>query len=188
MTAKDQHKKFLKKELIVKTAEQLFNRHGIKRVTVEEICRTAGVSKMTFYKYYLNKIELVRCLWNRWIDEGLLKLDENDALNIPLPEKIQRMFEWKSNFLSNISKEFIKDILPLNLGYERIIQRFNEFIINAQKRGEIRSTIKPEFLITVLNKLYELARRDEDLRSKYSNLIEFNREFKDFFWYGVISR
>ncbi len=187
MAAKGQSKRFRKKKLLLKTAEQLFNRHGIKRVTVEEICRRAEVSKMTFYKYFLNKIELVRCLWNGWIDEGLLKLDEIDALNIPFREKIQMMFEWKSNFLSDISGEFIRDILPLNLGYERIFQRFNEFIINAQKRGEIRSTIKPEFLITVLNKLYELA-RDEELRSRYNNLIEFNREFKDFFWYGVISR
>ena len=38
-----------KKQSIIKASRDLFMRYGIKRVTVEEICETAGVSKMTFY-------------------------------------------------------------------------------------------------------------------------------------------
>ena len=179
--------KAVKKKLIIKAAEELFNRFGVKRVTVEEICRTAEVSKMTFYKYFSNKMMLVRYLWDGWIDAGLSKMDEIDALDIPLPEKIQMLFEWKSGFLSNISKVFINDIMPLNLSYDRVYQHLIEFIIKAQKRDEIRPNIKPEFLLAVINKLNELS-RDEDLRSVYDNMIEFNREFKDFFWYGIIAR
>ena len=47
-----------KYQQIVETATDLFMRFGVKRVTVEEICRTAQISKMTFYKYFNNKIEL----------------------------------------------------------------------------------------------------------------------------------
>lgn len=179
--------KTVKKELIVNAAEKLFNRFGIKKVTVEEICRTAEVSKMTFYKYFSNKIVLVQNLWDGWIDDGLSKMDEIDALDLPLPEKIQMIFEWKSNFLSNISREFLDDIMPLNLSYDRVYQHLIEFVIRAQKRDEIRSNIRPEFLLAVINKLYELG-RDEELRSTYDSMVEFNREFKDFFWYGIIAR
>ena len=45
---------------LVTTAQELFMRHGIRRVTVEEICSEANISKMTFYKYFKNKIELTK--------------------------------------------------------------------------------------------------------------------------------
>ena len=185
--AKESSKKRSKKETqIVQTAEDLFMNHGIRRVSVEEICRRAGVSKMTFYKYFANKIELVRHLWNEWVDEGYERLDEIDAMDIPLPEKIQMMFDWKTDLLSKMSTEFLDEILPLELEQEKVLRRFMEFIINAQKRGEIRAGINPEFLMVVLDKLYELG-DNEKLRARYPSLIEFNREIKDFFWYGVIS-
>jgi AcrR family transcriptional regulator len=187
MAEKRATKRSRKEMQIAETAEDLFMRYGVKRVTVEEICRRAGVSKMTFYKYFANKIELVRHLWNAWVDEGYERLDEIDAMDIPLPEKIQMMFDWKTDLLSKMSTEFLEEILPLDLEQEKVLRRFMEFIIRAQKRGEIRAGINPEFLMAVLDKLYELG-DNEELRARYPSLIEFNREIKDFFWYGVIER
>jgi AcrR family transcriptional regulator len=187
MAEKPATKRSRKEMQIAETAEDLFMRYGVKRVTVEEICRRAGVSKMTFYKYFANKIELVRHLWNAWVDEGYERLDEIDAMDIPLPEKIQMMFDWKTDLLSKMSTEFLEEILPLELEQEKVLGRFMEFIIRAQKRGEIRAGINPEFLMAVLDKLYELG-DNEELRARYPSLIEFNREIKDFFWYGVIER
>jgi AcrR family transcriptional regulator len=176
-----------KKGQIVETAETLFMRHGIKRITVEEICSKTGVSKMTFYKYFANKTALVKHLWSKWIEEGFEKLDEINATDIPFPEKIQVMFEWKSEFFSKISTEFIEDFLPIEFEQERIIQRFLRFIVEAQRRGDIRPEIRPEFLMAVLEKLSELA-NDDDLRKKYPSFIEFNREVKDFFYFGILAR
>ena len=186
MTREAKEKKSKKIKALTKTAQDLFYKYGVKRVSIEEICQKANVSKMTFYKYFSNKTELVRHVWEEWIDEGCRVLDEIDAQDIPLPDKIQQMFEWKSEFLANISEALIEDIQKLDLKYERSINRFLEFIMNAQKRGEIRSDIKPEFLLTVLDMLYELG-KDKKLRALYSNVIEFDREIKDFFWYGVMT-
>lgn len=185
MAAVRKPKKSRKQAQIVKTAEMLFTRHGLKRVTVEEICLKAKVSKMTFYKYFSNKIDLVRCIWDKWTDEGYAKLDEIDALDIPLPEKIQTMFKWKTDFISKISPELIEELIPLNLEHEKFFSRFMDFIARAQKRGEIRPEVHPKFLMAVLDKLHELG-HDSELRSAYPSLVEFQREVKDFFWYGVI--
>ena len=45
----------VKNDQIVKIGKDLFYKYGIKRVSVEEICAKANVSKMTFYKFYNNK-------------------------------------------------------------------------------------------------------------------------------------
>ncbi|WP_372931944.1 TetR/AcrR family transcriptional regulator, partial [Mariniphaga sediminis] len=53
-------KKYLE---IMKTARELFWKHGFRRVTIQEICEKAGVSKMTFYKHFPNKIDLAKTVF-----------------------------------------------------------------------------------------------------------------------------
>ena len=187
MNAKPVQKKSKKREQIIETAKNLFMRHGIKRVSVAEICNTAEASKMTFYKYFSNKIELAEHIWRKLLEEGFNKLDEIDAMDIPLPEKIQLMFNWKQDFVANISDVFIEEILPINIDVEEYRERFMQFIVDAQKRGEVRPEIRPEFFIAVLDKLQELA-FDEELVKSYSSFIDFNREIKDFLWFGIYAR
>ena len=172
---------------IVETAEALFMRHGIKRVTIEEICRKAGVSKMTFYKYFGNKIELLKHIWNKWMEESFDKMDEINAMDIPFPEKIERMYRWKVEFMSKINTEFIEEFLHIDIGVDKVMQRFMQFIVDAQKRGDIRPEIRPEFIMAVLDKLHELARND-GLMKAYPSFVDFQREVKDFFWYGILAR
>ena len=176
-----------KQRQIVATAERLFQLHGIKRITVEEICRTADVSKMTFYKYFDNKMGLVKHIWESWVEKLFNKLDEINAMDIPFPEKIETIYKWKWSFASQMSPAFMEDFLHIEVDAERITQRFMEFIIESQKKGDIRTEIHPEFIMAVLDKLYEL-KRDEKLRNRYSSLEDFNRELKDFLWYGLLPR
>jgi AcrR family transcriptional regulator len=187
MPSKTNHTNSKKHGQIVKTAETLFTRHGIKRITVEEICQKAGVSKMTFYKYFSNKTDLVAHICNNWIEEGFEKLDEINALDIPFPEKIEMMFKWRTELVSKMSTEFIEEVLPIDLEYGRITERILKFIVDAQKKGNIRPEIRPEFIAAVIDKMHDLA-RNEKLMRIYPSYIEFNRELKDFFWFGLLPR
>ena len=47
--------KNIKYNQILTKGKELFWKYGIKRVAIEEICKQAHVSKMTFYKYFKNK-------------------------------------------------------------------------------------------------------------------------------------
>ena len=186
MDAESTLKKPKTKTQIVETAESLFIRHGIKRITVEEICRESGASKMTFYKYFSNKFELVKHIWNNWMEEGLSKMDEIDSTDVPFPEKIHRMLQWKTDLVSKMSTESIEDILPTELDREKIKNRFLTFIIDAQRKGEIRPNLRPEFVMAAWDKLLELS-EDDHLRQKYPDYLEFEKELKDFFWFGVLT-
>jgi AcrR family transcriptional regulator len=188
MSVKPNQRKSKKRDQIIKTGQNLFLRHGIKRITVEEICHKAGASKMTFYKYFTGKLELVEHIWNQMMAEGYSKLDEINAMDIALPEKIQRMFAWKEQYTANMSDFFIEEIMSLDFDINaQYNQKFMQFIAEAQKKGEVRPEIRPEFFMAVLEKLRELA-FDEELIKKYPSFIEFNREIKDFFWYGIYAR
>lgn len=48
-----------KKQQILDAAQQLFGRHGLKKVTTDDIARDARVSKATIYQLYRNKREIL---------------------------------------------------------------------------------------------------------------------------------
>ncbi|MDY0094749.1 MAG: TetR/AcrR family transcriptional regulator [Candidatus Vecturithrix sp.] len=179
-----------KQQHILTTAEELFFRYGIKRVTVEEICQKAGVSKMTFYKYFSDKIALAKYIWQiRVVDESLAKLDELDALNIPFREKIERIFEFAEQLVAKMENEYIKDFIALDfdrLNLDQIMQRFKQIFTDAQQRGEVRPNIRPEFLLAMHEKTHELM-RDEKLLELYPDYSAYNRECFDFLCYGMLT-
>lgn len=181
-----------KQRQIVETAIELFSRFGIKRVTVEEICQKAGASKMTFYKYFPNKMELLKHIWNGWIDEAYKRLDEIDEMNISFAEKLQKIIEYKTELLSKVSPEYMQEVLHAEPEMEEFIGEvqarnfglFMKFLEKAQARGDMRK-IRPEFFLTVLDKINELA-RDESLMKIYPNHVELMREIQYFLFYGIL--
>lgn len=78
------NKKYLE---IQKTSRELFWKHGFRRVTIQEICEKAGVSKMTFYKYFPNKIELAKTIFTNEVEEGTEKFNRLIEEDIPVAEK-----------------------------------------------------------------------------------------------------
>src|SRR5919107_5991524 len=51
------------KERILQKAHELFNRYGIRSVSMDEIAAQVGMSKKTVYQYYVDKDELVSAVF-----------------------------------------------------------------------------------------------------------------------------
>jgi len=182
-----------KKTQIVQAADSLFKKFGIKKVTVEEICQEAGASKMTFYKYFANKIELVKYLWQQMTDDSMQKLDELDRRDIPFTEKIKVLLKMKEEATSEMGNEYIRDYLEVipellsfyNQIFSQIMVKFMDMIRRAQENGEVRKSMRPEFFLAVVRQLTELA-KDEKLAAIYDNYTEFALEINNFLYYGIM--
>src|SRR5690554_6703803 len=87
-------------------SKELFWKHGFKRVSVQEICQKAGISKMTFYKFFKNKTELAKQVFTDEIVRGLEAFDRLIDSDIPVQEKLKQMLVLKAEGTQNISKEF----------------------------------------------------------------------------------
>ncbi len=183
-----------KYEQILKAALALFNKYGIRRIPVEEICQAANVSKMTFYKYFANKNELVKTLYIRFATDGMKKYQE--IMNQPssFPEKIKLIIQFKLMQFEELSEEFIQDLLNFDdpevqallllkkqESFQQVLQDFAE----AQKRGEIRSDIKIEFILYMLDQIYAMY-QDENLTKLYPNQKELVNELINYFFYGIL--
>lgn len=176
-----------KKKQIVLVAEALFTRHGSKRVTVEEICRKADVSKMTFYKHFRNKVSLVRHIRDIYVEEGFRAFDEIKALDIPFAKKIDRMTQWKAAFGTRINAEFIREMVAIDDVVADVKRRFLNNLKDARDNGEIRDDIDPEFLWLVTDKLSELV-QEGTWKEVFTDFGQYQYQARTLIFYGLLSR
>ena len=58
------------KERILLKAHELFNRYGIRSVSMDDIAAQLGMSKKTLYQYYADKDELVNAVFSGIMDHN----------------------------------------------------------------------------------------------------------------------
>ncbi|MCF8225263.1 MAG: TetR/AcrR family transcriptional regulator [Bacteroidales bacterium] len=185
-----------KKKQLLETGKSLFWKYGFKRVTIEEICAEANVSKMTYYKYFSNKMELVKAIMEKMLTNSMEKYKSIMNSDVPFTEKIEKQLQMKMEGTMDISSEFIDDLMihgePEMMEYmnemtQKVLGIIYQDYVNAQRRGEIRKDVKPEFIIYFLNHLYDMI-KDENLLKMYENPNEMAMELTRFFFYGIANR
>ncbi|MGF1586422.1 MAG: TetR/AcrR family transcriptional regulator [Bacteroidales bacterium] len=182
---------------IVNTGKALFWKHGLKRVTVEEICREAGVSKMTFYKFFPNKVVLAKTIYDRVVDEAYARFkavmyDEN----ITPVEKMQQILIIKMEGSNDVSQEFMKDFYTNpELGLSEFVEEKSRNIWvevikdfkMAQERGWLRNDFKPEGIFLIMSKFKDFF-NDEGLVQMYDTPQELVMEIARLFTLGILGR
>lgn len=185
-----------KRKTILLTGKELFWKFGIKRVTIEEICKEAGVSKMTFYKFFFNKMDLVRTIMDDIYDVSLKEYRSIMDSDLPFTEKVVRTILLKQEQTKAMSNEFFRDFFshaePEMVEYfeqvkNKNIQMIADDYARAQKDGDIRQDIKVEFILYFLNHLLEMT-QDDKLLNLYDHPQDMIMEITKFFFYGVLNR
>ena len=180
---------------IIDAATNLFLKFGVKRVTIEEICQSAKVSKMTFYKYFCNKTELAEYIIFSILDNAQKEFDSIWKEISTFEYKIDQFIKLKMIYAKKFSKEFLLDFMNLSpkihdkvLDYSRKNQiTFIKLIEQAQSKGIIRKDISIEFLTFMLNHFIEL-REDERFLHLYENVEDITSDMLNFFFYGVMGK
>lgn len=181
---------------ILTASKKLFWKYGIKRVSVEEICREAGVSKMTFYKHFKNKNDLVKKIIEYILGEAMVKYRKIMEQDIPFTEKARQSIALKMEQTEEMSNEFFEDYFLhgdpelsdyLNNKVAETISIIMKDYTRAQKKGEIRADVRLEFILYFLNHMTEMA-KDEQLLALYKNPGDLVRELINFFFYGIMEK
>lgn len=189
-------KKSEKFEAITAAAKSLFWKHGIRRVTIDEICQDAGVSKMTCYKYFSNKTAIAKYLIEEMFESGIKAYKEIYSSDIPYEEKVKKLIDLKMSNAHEMSQELLDDIYKyqdeelyetIETIKKRMLGIYLGDIREAQKIGEIRNDVKPEFMLYFLNHLTEML-TDLRLVGIYSNPEQMIIEVMNFFFYGIMPR
>lgn len=182
---------------IMLTARELFWKYGFKRVSVEEICEKSGVSKMTFYRFFPNKLELAKAVFDEVINSGLVAFRNIiETSKFTTPQKIQMLLSLKMNGTYDISQEFLQDFYNNpELGLKDHIEKRTKSVWleviedfkKAQKKKIFRKDFKPELLFYISQKFQELV-NDKSMLALYDNPQALIMDVANLMIYGIAPR
>lgn len=185
----------IKKEIIISTANELFLKYGFKKITVDEICKTASVSRKTYYSYFKNKDELIKQIIDNIADYGFKLYDDifnNNALSFA--EKMEKGMLAKIEMSKKWSMEFFTDLMLLEDGellqyYTQKISRrsfelTNEFLKKAQDEGDIDGNLNLQYVMWILQKQFEHINEPE-LLTIFSSVEDLTRQMSQVFVHGI---
>ncbi|MEA2041426.1 MAG: TetR/AcrR family transcriptional regulator [Bacteroidota bacterium] len=189
------HSESIKYKQLCLTGRELFWKHGVKRISVKEICHTANVSKMTFYKYFSNKTAFAKAILNDELNSAEKKFSDLVHANIPFSKKIEKLFLLKIESTNNISQEFIEDIYsnPQSELFEHMQKKSNEmqkkienFYRKAQQDGNIRKDINIQFILSFSSHIGKLI-MNKELMSNYDSPQNFIIESMNLLFHGILT-
>lgn len=120
-----------KRNRILDASSKLFMAHGFRRISMDEIARSAGVGKGTVYQLFESKQELmsstIEFVGDR-MEQAVKEIMKNEAL-LPI-EKLQLFLKTVSERISSVRSETLKDLeFDLPEALEKIQQTRQQIII-----------------------------------------------------------
>lgn len=162
-----------KRVQLLRTGKDLFWRYGYKRVTVEEICQESGVSKMTFYKLFSNKLELASTIMDEVFDKSMQKVYRLRDSDDPPSQKLKKILQLKSEGLQGLSEELIKDLYANpDSGLKAYMDQKTALMLteiisvfeSGKQDGWIRPDMNVPFLFRFIMGIREILGDDEMLK------------------------
>jgi len=182
-----------KQAQLVLTGWDLFNIYGIKKVSVEEICRTAGTSKVTFYKYFKNKIALLEFIFEELNAVGQKSFEIIMKSSVPMVDKLNHIIVMKETATTWISPVFYEDFRKgdneleefITISNKRGYEMMRKFFIKGQKDGEIDQDMSVDFMIHMIQTL-TVASLSDSIKNIYgADLVSLSRDFMNFIFFGI---
>ena len=179
---------------ILNHSRQLFNEYGITKVTVEEICKEAKVSKATFYKYFTNKDGVAQQIASQFVVDAKQRFQDLVKCSKSFEELIIGLLDLKDVFMKEYSEKFLIDLYQnSNKDIQRTLSSLqtqsleNSMMIYELgiEQDKIRNKISPEFFHYQL-KLIDNIRTDPSVIEMYPYREERNRIIFEQFFYGLI--
>ena len=162
----------LLKDKILSVATDLFQTRGINSTGVDTIVAVAGTTKMTLYKYFSSKEELILEVLNKGHQDFQHWLNEQLTANSKKPsEKLQKLFEFIEAWVTapefrgmafiKASAEFPNEENPIHKLSSEQSREFKQYIQELASQAGIKDA---EGLSLQLSMLFEGAVQAEQMK------------------------
>ncbi|GGD54386.1 TetR family transcriptional regulator [Emticicia aquatilis] len=184
------------RERILKTAEELFMKFGIRSVTMDEIASELGISKKTIYMHFEDKDAIVhevatfRMSCEQDISEQIWKEAEN-----PIHEVVKEI-EMLKTHVAALNPVVIYDLKKYYPKTWAVFQQHKQTIFLDITRRNLQEGVKqglyrPEINIEVLSRLrmeeIDFAFDQSVFPNNVFNQFEIHQTFIDHFLRGVLT-
>jgi AcrR family transcriptional regulator len=186
--------KMTAEEKILKGAEELFFKYGIRSVTMDDIARHLGMSKKTIYQYYKEKDEIIHKLMQAHIkeDECTFAACAERASNI-----VEEVFEMMKNIQDIFSKVNPQLFYELQKYYPQTWKLFKDFkedfilgmVERSLEKGIKDGHVRPDINVKILSRLrmeqIEMAMDPKAFPPDKFKILDVQLNIVEHFLYGI---
>jgi AcrR family transcriptional regulator len=181
---------------LLAAAKKLFWQHGIKRVSVEDICAGAGLSKMTFYRNFENKDAIAYELMRELTEAGQASFVEIMERPESLPVRLQKVIKMKLEYSRGISDEFLHDLLRsedpkflklLEAQHKQSREQLSHYIFESIGRAEIDQTVNVAFILFMVDDI-SLKMEDEAVIAIFPDPVDRIEHLTRLLFFGISGR
>ncbi len=179
---------------ILKGADELFCRFGIKNVTMDDIARHLGVSKKTVYQQFEDKNKIVLMLVEKWIHEHNIKFEEIEKKSKNSIEEILFTMQYMSSVFANVNPNMFFDMPKYHPEAWQLFKKFKEekvlqMIVKNIEHGREQGLYRNDFNIKIIARLrleeIELGMNPAYYPADKFNLHDVNVQLLEHYLYGI---
>ncbi|HWJ92944.1 MAG TPA: TetR/AcrR family transcriptional regulator [Flavisolibacter sp.] len=182
------------KERILLKSNELFNRYGIRSVSMDDIATQLGMSKKTLYQYYVDKDELVNAVFDIILNSNKSQCLECSKKGENAIHEVFLSFDMMQDILTSMNPSVLFDMQKYHPSAYKKFQDFRngflyKLIRNNLERGIREEIYRPEIDTDILSKyrLFSvlLSFDPEVFPSNKTNLVYIEQQLLEHFLYGL---
>ncbi len=132
------------KERILLKAHELFNRYGIRSVSMDDIAAQLGMSKKTLYQYYADKDELVNAVFSGIMDHNKKECTGCRSNGENAIHEVFLSFDMLEGMLSEMNPSILFDMQKYHPSAFRKFEDYRNNFLYGLIRENIERGIKEE--------------------------------------------
>lgn len=181
---------------ILKGAEELFFRYGLKAITMDDIAKYLGMSKRTIYENYPTKDSIISALLLNQKQKCLDDIETNQKKaknaieeNLLTMQQLKDMADMMNPRLLFELKKFHPKVWQgfLELKYNIIMQCVADNIKRGIKQGVYRKDIDADILARMRVEQIEIAWNPEIFPPSRFDMTKVHLSFLDHFMHGIVN-
>lgn len=186
--------KMTTEEKVLKGAEELFFKYGIRSVTMDDIAKHLGMSKKTIYQYYKEKDEIIHKLM-------MAHIKQDECTFAECSERASNIVEEVFNMMTNINEIFSKVnpqlFYELQKYYPKTWKLFKDFkeefilgmveksLVKGIKEGHVRPDVNVKILSRLRMEQIELAMDPTAFPPDKFKILDVQLTVVEYFLYGI---
>ncbi len=184
------------KEKILKGAEELFMKFGVRSVSMDDISRHLSVSKKTLYQHFTDKDELVTMMAKRHMDQDRQNFDFIKGQSKNSIDELVKISEMMKRDMQDMNPSLLFDLQKFhtnawNVWLEYRDQYIRESIVNNLKQGieegYFRKEINPEIIASLRIESLVIGFDPKKFPLKEFGIADVQLHLFDHFVYGLVT-
>jgi AcrR family transcriptional regulator len=181
---------------ILKGAEELFTKYGVRSISMDDIARHLAVSKKTLYQHFADKEDIVTLACKAHMDRHAIEFEEiQHRAENAIDELVQLSLSLKRN-MQNMNPSLLFDLQKYHpRAWSVWVEHKRKFIYcsvvrnlkQGMEEGYFRPELDPEVIGGVRLEMIQLAFDEEIFPRERFRLPDVQMQIFDHFVYGLVT-